>query len=41
LQQLETLPLKFKDIYHVLETFPVKFSKKLVMLLDETSHKYQ
>ena len=37
LQQLSTLPSKFKNLEHVPETFPVKFSKKLVTLLNEAS----
>jgi nicotinate phosphoribosyltransferase len=39
LQQLNALPSKFKDLYYVPETFPVKFSRKIVMLLNEISHK--
>jgi nicotinate phosphoribosyltransferase len=39
LQQLNVLPSKFKDLYAVPKRFPVKFSKKLVMLLNEISHK--
>lgn len=32
--KLSTLPSKFKNLEHVPETFPVKFSKKLVTLLN-------
>jgi nicotinate phosphoribosyltransferase len=39
LQQLNVLPSKFKDLYAVPKRFPVKFSKKLVMLFNEISHK--
>jgi nicotinate phosphoribosyltransferase len=39
LQQLNVLPSKFKDLYAVPKRFPVKFSKKLAMLLNEISHK--
>jgi nicotinate phosphoribosyltransferase len=39
LQQLNTLPSKLKDLYRVPETFPVKFSKKLVTLLNEIIQK--
>jgi nicotinate phosphoribosyltransferase len=38
LQQLNTLPSKFKHLDHVPEMFPVEFSNKLVMLLNEISH---
>lgn len=39
LQQLSTLPPKFKNLEYVPETFPVEFSKKLITLLNETSLK--
>lgn len=39
LQQLNVLPSKFKDLYAVPKRFPVKFSKKLVMLYNEISHR--
>jgi hypothetical protein len=39
LQQLNTLPSKFKDLYRVPETFPVKFSKKLVTSLNKIIQK--
>jgi nicotinate phosphoribosyltransferase len=39
LQQLNVLPSKFKDLYAIPEKFPVKFSKKLVKLFNEISHK--
>jgi nicotinate phosphoribosyltransferase len=38
LQQLNTLPSKFKNLDHVPEMFPVEFSNKLVTLLNEISH---
>jgi hypothetical protein len=39
LQQLNTLPSKFKNLDHVPQAFPVEFSKKLVTLLNEISHR--
>lgn len=39
LQQLNTLPPKLKDLYRVPETFPVKFSKKLVTSLNKIIQK--
>ena len=39
LQQLNTLPSKFKNLDHVPQVFPVEFSKKLVTLLNEISHR--
>ena len=38
LQQLNTLPSKFKNLDHVPEMFPVEFSNKLVTLLNKISH---
>lgn len=39
LQQLNTLPSRFKNLDHVPQAFPVEFSKKLVTLLNEISHR--
>ena len=39
LQQLNVLPSKFKDLYAVPKRFPVKFSKKLVMINNEINRK--
>ena len=41
LQQLNTLPLKFKNLDYTPEVFPVEFSNKLVTLLDKISHNRQ
>ena len=41
LQQLNTVPSRFKDLDHIPEAFPVQFSNKLVRLRNEISHRME